>query len=114
MEIRPKEISLVESPAIRKKFFLIKERKMTVSEKELAELIENFLDENNVEVSKDLSPSDREEIAAAIALLNKYKGDLPDEFKAAIDVLLKFGITYGGSKGLKKSGHKWPSFFPED
>ncbi|GAI02514.1 unnamed protein product, partial [marine sediment metagenome] len=59
-----------------------------------------------------------DELTKAYKALVKYKGDLPSDLKAGIDILLKFlAVSYGlpgkegpGKKKLAKGVKYWPSF----
>jgi len=118
LDINIDEISLVDVPAIRKKFLivkkdkndmqktsdkdqdnsdienLIKEGKLKMNElieiyKSLTNDQENFT-EQQLEIMKKLSPEAINALKGALNILNKFKGDFSQELKDAVAVLAKF------------------------
>lgn len=110
------EISLVDFPATRRKFMIIKSAEVTNTMRELEELLNEFNpDGNEIEVlrkAKDKLPKDMlNELTKAYKALVKYKDDLPSDLKEGIDILGKYASYGYGSpegKGIKKSV-SWPT-----
>ena len=118
MDIDVDEISLVDVPAIRKKFLIVKKDKndmQKTSDKdqdnsdienlikegklEMNELIEIYkkltddeedFSEKEIELLKKLSPEAANAIKGALNILNKFKGDFSKELKDAVAVLAKY------------------------
>ncbi len=118
MDIDIDEISLVDIPAIKRKFLIVKKDKKDMqktSDKdqdnsdienlikegklEMKELIEIYksltndqedFTEEQLELMKKLSPEAINSIKGALNILNKFKGDFSQELKDAVAVLAKF------------------------
>jgi len=118
MDIDVDEISLVDIPAIKRKFLIIKKDKEDMQKSadkdqdnsdtknlikegklEMKELIEIYksltndqedFTEEQLELMKKLSPEAINSIKGALNILNKFKGDFSQELKDAVAVLAKF------------------------
>jgi len=98
-EIEIDEISLVDVPAIRKKFVIIKNGKSS-EVKTMDELIKIFKEVNGLkEISKEqeatfkaLSEEDIKKYSGALTVLSKYKDELPEDLNKELSVLAKFGV----------------------
>jgi len=87
------EVSLVDLPANRRKFLVIKsEAFMDELLKQLEKMIET--PEGAVERLKGLDAQTLEAIKSAVTTLEKVFDDLPDDLKEAVRVLMKYAV-YG-------------------
>ena len=122
MDIDIDEISLVDVPAIKRKFLIVKNKKGDMQNaidkdqvdsdiknskenevlkmedliklyKKLSEDNEDFTEEQ-LEILKALSPENVKAIKDAIGVLTKFKGDMSKELQDAIAVLAKFTAKY--------------------
>jgi len=108
-EIHVKEVSLVDNPASRKRFFFFKRGVLEMDE-ELKKAIEEFMGQ---ELEKaELKPEAITELKAALKTLNQYKSELPDDLVDAISNLAKFlasaakpsdGYGYPEKKGIENT-----------
>ena len=132
VDIDVDEISLVDIPAIRKKFLIIKKDKKDMQktsetdqdnsdiknlikeeESKMNELIELYkkltgdeedFSEKESELLKKLSSDAVNAIKGALNILNKFKGDFSEELKDAVAVLAKYVVkTYPYPYPAKKS-----------
>ena len=118
MDIDVDEISLVDIPAIKRKFLIVKKDKEDMQKSadegqdnsdtknlikegklEMKELIEIYksltndqedFTEEQLELLKKLSPEAVNAMKGALNILNKFKGDFSQELKDAVAVLAKF------------------------
>lgn len=115
------EITICESAANRKKFFI---KKQEDSMKEFIEELKKFMAEDDEDIEEVLTKEDIEKaekisdkaikaIKGALNILNKYKADMPDDVLAAIKTLAKYaayGYGYPAKKedeeDLEKAGAK--------
>jgi len=118
------EISLVDVPANRKKFYFLK-RSQTMEE--LLEILkgmfgDDVLTAEEIEKAKEkeLSEEASKAIKGALNILNKYKDDMPPDVKDAIKVLAKYA-SYGypakksaGDVDLEKVGARLSKATVED
>lgn len=112
-DIDVEEITLCESAANRKKFFIKKsEEKMEEFIEELKKFmaeddedVEKVLTEEDIEKANKLSDAAIKAIKGALNILNKYKADMPDDVLAAIKALAKYAAYgYPAAKGDEKGG----------
>jgi gamma-glutamylcysteine synthetase len=93
LDIEIDEISVVDSAANRKKFFI---KKGAIPMDELFKTLQSFLGADVVkedELKKvPLSEEQAAEIQAAVATLAKYKADFPDDILAAVQSLAKAAV----------------------
>ncbi len=94
--VEPDEVSLVNRPANRVKFLLVK----------AAENLDSFFSE----VFKDdgygygeLPEDTKKEVQAAIETLKKYQEDLPDDLAKAIKTLIAAGAATGVTGDIEKA-----------
>ena len=117
-EIEIDEISLVDLPAIRKKFVIIKNEKSRQVIK-MDELIKIFKAVNGLEeLSKEqeaalkaLSEDEVKKYSGALEVLSKYKDELPKDLNKELSVLAKFGVreikvVKETEEDLEKAGKK--------
>ncbi|GAI56588.1 unnamed protein product, partial [marine sediment metagenome] len=88
---------------------------------EIVKVVNDFL-EGEFTAAELEKAIDKDKFLDAIALLKKYRPDMPDDVQASIDQLVKFaarsygyGYGYPGKKEeekVKKS--RWPSFMPDE
>jgi len=108
------EISLVDFPATRHKFMIIKSAEVTNTMRELEELLNEFNpDGNEIELlrkAKDKLPKEMvNDLVKAYKAILKYKEDFPDDLLEAVKVLGKYAsYAYPEGKGIKKSA-SWPT-----
>ena len=113
-DIDIEEISLVDLPAIRKKFVIVKNQdgksfdknqddfhnKNKFEVNKMEKLIEIFKEINGLEevsdeqmeVLKALSEEDIKKYSAALEVIKKYKGELPEDLNKELSSLAKFGV----------------------
>ncbi len=85
------EISIVKSPANRKKFVLIKSLE---GYERLIDVVSEFVsDDFDIEKGADF-----EEFLAAVETLKEYKDDLPGEVEDAMDKIVTFAVAGRGSE----------------
>jgi len=99
-DIDAEEISIVDLPATRKKFFLLKRRTQLMEE--LLALLKSFLGELPEELAKAAKGIPEEvmkALKAALGTIEKYKGELPDDLMGALKTLAKYAS--GGFPGKK-------------
>jgi len=98
-DIQVKLVSIVETPAIRRKFCVIKEAQ---SMDKLIELLKSILGEvpaEAVEFLKKLDAAAAEALKKALEILSKYVGDFPDDVKEAVAILARAASSgYGYPK----------------
>ena len=104
-DVETKEVSVVSSPATKKKFLFWKQE--GVSMEELVKLIKELTDEDlssdEIEKAKALTDEQRNALKGALNMLNKYKSDLPADLKEAISTLSKYAVgKYPAPKPYKK------------
>jgi len=104
-KIEVDEISLVERPATRRKFLVIKEDNTV---KELIELLKEFVPESedadyDVIEKADMKPATLKAIKGALSILLAYKSDMPSDLISAIGVLAKHAIGSPYPRPYKKS-----------
>lgn len=112
------EITLCESAANRKKFFILKsEDTMEEFIKQLKKFMapdeeegdeEQALTEKDIEKAEKLSDKAMTAIKGALNILNKYKADMPDDVLKAIQTLAKYA-SYGypaKKEDIDKAGAK--------
>ena len=89
VEIRPDEVSLVDSPANLRPFFVIKSDKGTYMDTELTKLIALFsgTDEATEKIRKALSENTATALKGALTTLSQYKEDFPPSVNEAIATL---------------------------
>ena len=129
------EISLVDVPAIRKKFVIIKSGKKfgknqdnfhKKNEKEVTKMLEKLIEifkkvngleeisDEQMEVLKALSEDDMKKYSESLEVIEKYKGELPDDLNKELSELAKFGVREIAKKeedkkeeeDLEKAGKK--------
>jgi len=107
LDIDIEEISLVDRPANRKRFYIIKQEGTMWKDKELEKLFIDFFGEEEFEnLKKSIEEEKKTEkkeklteeainaIKGALNILNKYKDDFPKELKDAVKVLAEFVAKY--------------------
>lgn len=87
------EISLVDSAANLKKFYLTKRGKKMEKLKELYKEFDIELEDEDVTKAKDIPEDEKEELTDALELFKKYKDDLPDDALESIKVLAKLSLN---------------------
>lgn len=93
-------------------FYLSKSLEVNKGMKELKEQLKDYLGEDfsEEEFEKAVKKLDEKVVSAlkgALNILNKYKGDFPEELKKAVGVLAKHaGYGYPAKKDLEKAGAK--------
>jgi hypothetical protein len=101
------EISLVDNPANRRRFAIIKRAKMDI-QKAVEEFFKLTDPEEQVALEaaeKDLSEDAKDAIVKAVALLKKYLKDFPSDVGAAVAVLAgAVGEALGEKPGKKPEG----------
>ena len=113
-DIEVDEISLVDVPATKHKFMIVKSAEVINTMEELEKLLNQFNPEGyEVELlrkAKDKLPKEMlNELTKAYKALVKYKDDLPSDLKEGIDILGKYAsYGYPEGKGIKKSV-SWPT-----
>jgi len=91
------EISLVDAGAVRKTFYIKKQRRSLM---DLIDILKDMLgpdtelSDDEVKKAKELTEDAAKAIAGALKILNKYKDDMPDDVLAAIKTLAKYA-SYG-------------------
>jgi len=118
LDIVVDEITLCESAANRKKFFIKKmEDKVEEFIKELKKFqaadeedgdAEKALTEGEIQKAKELTEEATKAIKGALNILNKYKADMPDDVLKAIQTLTKYA-SYGypaKKEDIDKAGAK--------
>ncbi len=91
------EISLVDAGAVRKTFYIKKQRRSLM---DLIEILKDMLgpdtelSDDEVKKAKELTEDAAKAIAGALKILNKYKDDMPDDVLGAIKTLAKYA-SYG-------------------
>lgn len=98
VDIDVDEITLCQSPAIRKTFMILKGKKMD----EILKLIKQFTG-SEVEVGKSADPT---EVKEALKTLLQYSEDLPAGLKDALDTILKSAY---GSFPVRNRNDDFPS-----
>lgn len=114
-DIDVEEVSFVDVPAVKKKFMIVKrgdsfdknqddsqknklEKELKQQMDELIELykatVDTELTDEEKEILKALSPEDLKKVQDALAVLKKYKDELPDDLKKEIATLAKFAVRY--------------------
>jgi len=90
------EVSLVDAGAVRKTFYIKKRRAIMDLVQILKDLLgpETELSEEEIEKAKGLTEQAAKAISGALAILNKYKDDMPDDVLKAIKTLAKYS-SYG-------------------
>lgn len=111
LDLDVESIHLVDTPAIKRRFLVVK--RGDASEEEIIQEIEKTVAElskaQTDEEKAKLSDAAKNAIKGAVNLLNKYKDELPDAAKKALDALTKLveGYGYGYAapkKELDKAG----------
>jgi signal transduction histidine kinase len=105
-DIDIEEISLVDRPANRKRFYIIKQEE-NMWDQEFEKLLTEFLGQEGFEelkksVEKEIESEKKEKlteeainaIKGALNILNKYKDDFPKELKDAVKVIAQFAAKY--------------------
>jgi len=101
-DIQVKLLSIVETPATRRKFCLIKEAKDMDKLIELLKSILGEVPEEAIELVKKLDAAAAEALKKALEILSKYVGDFPDDVKEAVATLARaasYGYGYPKPKG---------------
>ncbi|MBA7610235.1 hypothetical protein ES703_17442 [subsurface metagenome] len=118
LNLKIKKISLVGSPASRERWILKKSQDSGNFE-EIIEAVNDYLEDDltAIELTKAV---DKDKFLGAIALLKKYRPDMPDDVQASIDRLVKYAVQsfgYGeyppvekGEEEEIKKSQNWDSF----
>jgi hypothetical protein len=86
------EVSLVDMPAIKRKFLIVKKQEENMEEKDLT------LEDVEAEVEKKISDKGINAIKGALKMLDAYKDEMPPKVKDAIQVLAE-AAGYGYPEG---------------
>lgn len=85
------EISLVDLPANRKKFLFIKQKEKKMN---LSEIYKSLTGKDMPEsIEKQIPAEHQNEIVDALAVLEKYKEDFPEELAKAISALIEYAVA---------------------
>ncbi|NVM21425.1 MAG: hypothetical protein HWN68_06560 [Desulfobacterales bacterium] len=104
-DLEVEEISLVDSAATRKQFYIVKRRNQQMEE--FVELLKSFLGEDEI-TDEDIEKANKvpeaalKAIKGAVNILNKYKADFPPEILNALKTLTKYAAYGYPSKRVEK------------
>ena len=98
-DLEVERIDLVDTPAIRRRFLIVKQETEEEILKELEETIAAVTKARTDEEKQKLSDKAINAIKGALNLLNKYKDELPSAARMAIDALAKLVEGYGYGYG---------------
>jgi hypothetical protein len=106
------EVSLVDMPAIKRKFLIVKKQEENMEEKQ-----DLVLEDVEAEVEKAISDKGINAIKGALKMLDAYKDEFPTKVKDAIKVLAEaagYGYPEGYAKPKKEETKKAGAKFSKE